>query len=121
MRSSTRKARHAAYGQKVKQGICPDCGRSTTADGQVNHAPTCPLFAALEAASHDDAAWFADHPTERHRYRKPTPAERTEARLLGLPAVADLTVSLMRRTDRQATFMRHSMPSGRVDWLVVSL
>ena len=54
---------------------CTDCAAKQT-NRTLEHADGCPLVAAHDAASDDDAAWFAKYPLRKERRRVPTPAEQ---------------------------------------------
>ena len=58
---------------------CPDCG-ATFIDNNLEHAPTCPISIAMDAAMDADRAWFASHPNATAYYRELNVADMDDMR-----------------------------------------
>ena len=54
---------------------CPDCGATTTASGQPQHDPSCPLGKLTDVTCEHDRLWFLNHPNAREYRREVTPDE----------------------------------------------
>lgn len=107
--------RPTASGSTVN--VCPDCAAPARA-GSVRHADSCPLFAALEKITVEDAAWFKRNTGSRQRVRATTPAERSEQALSRPGITPDRQVTVIRHS--KGTYIREFSPSGAADVLVVS-
>ena len=56
---------------------CPDCAAQVIGS-HLQHEPTCPASAALDAVTDADGDWFAEHPHATYRYRPVSSAEIIE-------------------------------------------